>query len=74
MTLHAYLTSLRESRSLGLAESARAARLDRSVLWRWENGQRRPDYDQLRALLDCYAGTAVERDEAERLRLLGVGL
>jgi DNA-binding transcriptional regulator YiaG len=36
---------VRESQGLSLTEIARSAAVDRSTIWRWEHGQRRPQGD-----------------------------
>jgi transcriptional regulator with XRE-family HTH domain len=74
MPLSSLLTTLRERAGRGLSETSRAMNLSRQTLWRWENGRRSPDHDELRLLLDLYGATGDEREQAERARRAGLSV
>lgn len=73
-SLASLLVTYRQRAGLGMAGASRTLSLARQTLWRWENGRRSPDHDELRLLLDLYDATADEREAAERARRAGLAV
>ena len=65
VSLGDFLQKLRASRHLGLTAAAQAARLHRSTLYRWEQGQALPRLTELEALL-----SALKADPSQKRRAL----
>ena len=64
------LKSLRSRRGMRVDDVAEALGLDRSTIYTWEKGDKRPDPEHLGRLLDLYDATDAERLEIWRLRSL----
>ena len=60
MSLKDEIRLRRENMNLSLSDFARISGIDKAVLWRWENGERRPNIDGLMKLAKFFGVTETE--------------